>query len=385
MFLHSSYNPHKEALSFVSSFNLDTYKTIIVVGFALGYHIETFLSELHEHQQLVVIIINPDIFKKALQIRDLTHILSDTRLTLIFGHNEEGIISSLERYMAATEQMRPKFIIHPPSLKGISPGFQQLKAVLETIDTHTRSSLKYNSLFKENFAGSIEHIIADQGVTDFNNIFNDKPIFIVSAGPSLANNIDELKTVADKGIIIAQGTSLNTLISHGITPDFITVIHGEDNVYQKQMKEYLHLNIPLLYIPGVNNRLLKEYAGPGIIGFPKRDYYPQFEKILKKGYLKSGGSVATVALDFARQLGGNPLIFVGQDLAISAKGDRYSDGTVEQQEINYPANLQAVPGINGNDVYTLKNYYIFLKWFEHYISDFPSKTFINATEGGGTH
>jgi len=382
VFLHSSYNPQKEANAFISSIDIKGYQKIILVGFALGYHVEQLLSELQEHQKLVVIIINPDIFKKALQIRDLKRILSDKRLTIIFGQNEVTTIKSLEIYMKQHGNIRPKFIIHPPSLKTISQDFQQLKNILETIDTHTRSSLQYNSLFKDNFANSINYIMADQGVNAFINVFKNKPIFIVSAGPSLNKNINELKKIVDKGIIIAQGTSLNTLINHGIEPDFITVIHGEENVYLKQMKDHLHLHIPLLYIPGVNYHLLQKYSGKRIIGLPKRDYYPKLEMILKKGYIKSGGSVATVALDFARQLGGNPLVFVGQDLAISASGDKYSDGIVEKEHIDNPAQLLKVMGIDGQEVYTLKNYHIFLKWFEHYIADYPLTTFINATEGG---
>jgi len=279
-------------------------------------------------------------------------------------------------------RIKPKFIIHPASLSAIPTSYSKLQPIFETINTHSKSSEIYNNIFKNNIKNSIQYIIKNRGVIDFKGIFQNKAIFIISAGPSLSNNIDHLKKIGNKGIIIALGTSLNALISKGIKPDFIAVIHGEDNVYEKQMKKYLHLQIPLLYIPGVNYNLLREYKGKKIVGLPRRDYYPQMELILHKGFIESGGSVSTVALDFAQILGGNPLVFVGQDLALSENGDKYSKETTEKENLKFSKNLPTVQGINGKKIYTLKNYHIFLKWIENYIIAHPKLTFINSTEGG---
>lgn len=382
IYLHSYYDPQKEASSFISSFDLQNYEKIIVIGFAFGYHIEEILSKTEQKQQLIVVIINPDIFQKALELRDLSKVLTDHRLTLIFGQDENNIIESLHNFTSKQNKIKPKFIIHPASLNTIPAAYSKLQSIFETINTHSKSSEIYNNIFKSNIKNSIKYIINDTGVINFKNIFKNKPIFIISAGPSLNKNIEHLQKIGNKGIIIALGTSLNALITKGIMPDFIAVIHGEDNVYDKQMKKYLHLQIPILYIPGVNHNLLREYKGEKIVGLPRRDYYPQMELILHKGFIESAGSVSTVALDFAQILGGNPLIFVGQDLALSENGDKYSEETMEKENLNFPKNLQTVQGINGKKIYTLKNYHIFLRWIENYILTHPKLTFINSTEGG---
>ncbi len=96
--------------------------------------------------------------------------------------------------------------------------------------------------------------------------------------------------------------------------------------------------------------------------------------------MKTGGSVATTALDVAIRMGGNPIIFVGQDLGFtdnkSHSSKTYSRRIFESQ------GLREVEDIYGNTIQTSKNLYIYLRWIKNRISEENNMEFIDATEGG---
>ena len=61
-------------------------------------------------------------------------------------------------------------------------------------------------------------------ITNTVKSFNDVPVFIVGNGPSLDQDIECLKRLADRAIIISCGSTLPVLLSHGIRPDFQVVL-----------------------------------------------------------------------------------------------------------------------------------------------------------------
>ena len=57
-------------------------------------------------------------------------------------------------------------------------------------------------------------------VSDLKDDFTDVPMIIVGAGPSLAKNIEHLRSAQEKAIIVCVARALNSLQSAGIVPDF---------------------------------------------------------------------------------------------------------------------------------------------------------------------
>jgi hypothetical protein len=123
------------------------------------------------------------------------------------------------------------------------------------------------------------------------------------------------------------------------------------------------------------------------------------DKLGWRGELRiDGGSVSTVAFDLARQLGCNPIIFIGQDLAFT-DGFTHTKGALEdlfsEVEINKFYTLEMVLreqimseetpkvlDIHGRLVPTSKVMVSYLRWFEKEISKSENTLFIDATEGG---
>jgi len=79
-------------------------------------------------------------------------------------------------------------------------------------------------------------------------------------------------------------------------------------------------------------------------------------------------------------MGCNPIVFVGQDLAFSQ--EKTHSEQANHKKITNQNRLRKVLDINGNEIYTSKNLYIYLRWFENRIKEENNISFIDSTEGG---
>lgn len=60
---------------------------------------------------------------------------------------------------------------------------------------------------------------------DYKDYFpEDVPAIIVAAGPSLQKNVDLLKKAKGKAITIVVDSAINTVMAHGVMPDFVITV-----------------------------------------------------------------------------------------------------------------------------------------------------------------
>ena len=97
-FLHSKYNPVREAEKFAKA-KWENNKVVLLYGFAFGYHIEAILELLLEDQELYIFEMNLDVFKSALEARDLTKILSHPRIHLIISDDPKELALRLSQLL----------------------------------------------------------------------------------------------------------------------------------------------------------------------------------------------------------------------------------------------------------------------------------------------
>ena len=113
--------------------------------------------------------------------------------------------------------------------------------------------------------------------------------------------------------------------------------------------------------------------------------YEKSEKKAQKNNVNlynTGGSVTTLAMDVALQLGCKRLICVGLDLALTNGLDHASD-TPQAKSVNYDGGFyRNVPAVGGGNVVTTKGLDGFRKWIETRIASVKDVEIIDATEGG---
>ncbi|MDI6792262.1 MAG: DUF115 domain-containing protein [bacterium] len=421
-FLHSRYDPLKEAARFTRAFDLSSASLVAVFGLGLGYHVLKIIKHLKPGQNLLILEKDIGILKTALQLIDLTEILQFEGLKLIVTPDLTEVKDEISCWLDITQLTNILTIEHPPSVLLDAPYYRQAGEILYALtseklrDTLTRMVLE--NLWMENILKNITTIVSCPGVSPLFGAFEDIPIFIISAGPSLGKNMVELKAAKGKGLLIAVDTALKPLLARGVIPDWVISIDAQPESF-KDFEGVAREDIVLIADCIAYPEVIKNFKGPIMTSSTAKAEGKEREgltfvvnplvkwledRIGSRGHLQSGGSVATSAFDLARLLGGNPIIFVGQDLAYT--GERmYVDGVayVEERIKEHRGrldeatlkeeyaeeifrkrrkNLVNVPAIGGGEVLTDRmTLYAYLKWLEEGIPKVKAKC-IDATEGG---
>lgn len=399
--LHSVYNPEKEAALWANSIEKKPNAQYLIFGFGLGYHIRELkkqIRNLPENNDSFIIVIEPsyDIFYKALEVIDLTDIIQDNKILILTCPDESLIVRNLKEAMNVAVYTGGSVVwgnLNPYTILFcdiyIQLGKQMDNFHKEAIVSRN-TTMTYSHTWQENLLKNLQHVLTSYPVNVFEDKFKDVPAIIVSAGPSLNRNIQLLKEVGDKAVIISTDTALKALFKNGIVPHLVISIDGSEKNYEKY-SEINYDNIPLVFTPKVNYRIINKHKGKKVL-FSCGDIYTEFllNKFDIQVYsLLSGGSVANNALHFATLIGANPVTFIGQDLAYT-NNKSHADGTMYdgKNEIKRDGNDKNsgdmyVKDIFGGEVLTDRSFYIFLKWFEEFIkNDNSERKYIDSTEGG---
>ncbi len=374
IYLHSRYNPQREAVNIAEeNYDLEV-ENYIIFGLGLGYHVEE-LMKMAPNSNFHIIETNKDIFRLALDNINLSNIIDNSKVKLYVSDNILEISGMLKR-MVSLENI--KIVIHNPSLSIMHEELIDIKYLLEELRMLKNSVDSYSLIMEENFKSNIKNY--NKNVDVLFNKFNNIPLYIVSAGPSLDKNIQELAKVKDKGLILSVGRAARPLIKAGIYPDLIIITDPSSYLYDMQLKD-LDIDIPIIVLSTCDKNVMLSYRGYKLIALQNRYQLAEgYAKEHKSDLVKTGGSVATTALDVAINMGCNPIVFVGQDLAFT-NNKSHSDATYSK-DINQKNNLREVEDVNGHTVYTSKNLYSYLRWIQNRIAKEQDITFIDATEGG---
>jgi hypothetical protein len=218
-----------------------------------------------------------------------------------------------------------------------------------------------------------------------------KPGIVVSAGPSLKRNIDELKEVQDRALIVAVTSALGPLQDAGVQPHIIVAcessMKGYDGVIDSPLWEGAY------FTPGV-------HVATKMWSQPTRGLIPIIQSVGPVGKWLSvlyqlpvpatGGSVSTLAYVICRMWGCDPIILVGQDCAWGPDGtDYYAPGVrhvdrMQEAHDNLSKASRKVTAWGGiGQVVTMPLFEVFRLWFETRVRDQDAiARHINATEGG---
>lgn len=220
------------------------------------------------------------------------------------------------------------------------------------------------------------------------NCLKEYPAFIISAGPSLDKNINYLKEIGNRGLIIAVDTIAEKLVNSGIYPHVISSVE-RINVWEYffQGKPPYYNQSYLVAPPLVQPEVINAFSGRVILPMRQTVYeYKWLSKVLglsEDSAIWMGASCAHVAMGLALHVGASPIVLVGQDLAYCqdmskthAAGTAYDDKPLQIQE-----DILTVEGYYGGEVKTRKIWLDFKMMFEKIIERTRAYV-INATEGG---
>lgn len=221
------------------------------------------------------------------------------------------------------------------------------------------------------------------GLSELTDYWKDKPIIIVSAGPSIDKNVDNLKN--KKLNLVAVDVAVPILLKQNIIPKFIVTVepssfHCEVWLDKSEFKNSI-LIAPSWLHPDAHDRFKGKTYFYNIFG--DNSWRNAFFKYAKDyGNIQLGGGVGHAAIFFSYvYLNGNPLVLTGFDHS-------YTENYFANNELEKWANTngkRAIIDSNNNRIFTTSYLYHYKKFIERFIDDMSAhinKTIVNATEGG---
>lgn len=214
--------------------------------------------------------------------------------------------------------------------------------------------------------------LAKQGKSLF-GAFKNIPALICGGGPSLEKGIEAVKTAGSKALIFSGGAALNVLGHHGIKPHFSAGI-DPDPSYSRFLSQSA-FETAFFYQSRFNRDQLKYSQGPRL-WIEGSGGYPIEEWLFSSQPFDGGWNVATFLTRLAYELGCNPIILCGVDLASPSK-HLYADSV----EKNPFEPVIEVKDEEGALFYSKNDWIMAARWLSDFAAARNDVDWINASDG----
>lgn len=402
--LASRFDPVAEARKLASTISTSEKALVVVTGFGLGYHIRAVLDDLGSQSRCLVYEPDEKLFRAVLEIADLRSLLEDQRLMLMVGRTDRGrVIKRLDGLSFLALQgtgvlsFPPGRVMHE---KQFSDFGTWITDFLGFARTQVSTMIVNATRTVANYLGNLDFYAAGATTDPLRNAAKGYPAVCVSAGPSLARNVQLL---ADpewrrRVVVISTQTTLKYLLARGITPDFITALDysAVSARFYEDLPELEHCT--LVAEPMVSDAVPSAYPGPvrmtqssfldALLG-DRRCEHP----------IPYGATVAHLSFYLAQHLGCDPIMFLGQDLGFSdnlyyCPGTPLHDvwmpeinpfNTLEMMEwrrvVGCRPHLHRAVDQHGLPIYLDEQMATYLKQFERDFAEAPQEV-LDCSEGG---
>ncbi len=386
----------------------DKADVLALFGFGLGYHAEQFERRF----QGPIVVYDPSLDALATGLG--AGLLRLERTTVVSSPGQ--LLGEVQPRLQFSD--RKLVVAAIPAYRQLFPQeFSMFKKIIEQSLRNSRISEQTVSTrmreWVENVAHNLPRVASCKSIDVLRGRFAGKPGVLVSAGPSLDRNIDLLSKVKGHSLIVSVNTAVRSLSKAGVVPDIVTVVEALD--VTSNLSELEHLD-QMVLAPTLN-------SSPGLFNLPVKHVLPIADlsvpcsEWLYRAFgwhrFLAGGSVACTAFAILHELGCDPIILVGQDLAYT-KGESYAQHSAwGKLRMKYDEETMTLNAVERNkereliltenglspltkvdavevDAYggkgkvsTIEMFNLFRTWFEAAADTWAGdRTLVNATEGG---
>lgn len=383
--LNSSYRPKEEAKRWAAAYKITNINTVInMFGLGNGMFVQALMDKMDDSSYLLIYEPSFEILEHTLRNYDIRDIISNKNvLIFIEGDNSDEFRRASNSVTNITNLNSQIQCIHP-----------------NYDDIFTESAIKFYKSLKDSYTTEVinTNTIVKLGQRNIDNIFNnfiflresssiielkemiphDVPAIIVAAGPSVEENIEELKRVKGRAVIFAVDSILRFLLDSGVEPDFVLSIDPNKSTHHFIRKA--PITIPLITYMESNHAILKIHKGKKIFCSQNKFVEEIYKKVSKTPpNILPSGSVALVAFSVCLKLGINKIILVGQDLAY--KDNQTHAGKARRVEFDKNTDVE-LEGINGESIRSRYDWKEFVMRYEDIISRYPDIKVIDAKRYG---
>ena len=330
-YLHSSRAPRREAAKLFTK-ELPRADILILQGFAMGYHAEEYLKLRSSGE---IWIIEPDIplFLAVCAARDISPLLKNPRVTLLLDpkvNTLEALAGNLPDKTMAVAKIRSVYEKDRGYYQDVD---RTIGGILARREINKNTLKRFGALWVRNLFHNLPLLARARGVWRLEGIFQDLPVLILAAGPSLEELLPLLKYLKERVVIVAVDTALYALSRAGIDPDFLVVV--DPQFLNSRHLDGLTCSGSFLVADSSTHPRIFRSRPRGV--FFSESPFPLGKAVEGgtdiRGRLGAGGSVATAAWEVARHGGAGEIYCGGLDLGFPDNQTHQKDSFFERRAL----------------------------------------------------
>lgn len=388
-FLHSIYDINRENREIFKNVNLESS---LLIHFGIGFfHVMDYLKEnFKKLNEIIIIEPNIAILKEIFEYIDLELIEKQyfkiNILSSDIDEDESKLLSyKIQYYIKKGIDFSFNISYRTLYIEEYERIYRNIVETIKAIKVQYSTVNYFRDKWIDNVFSNLQH--ESIPVESFFNKFKENIAIMVSAGPSLNKDIEELKKLKGKVFIAAVGTAARILNKNGIKPDFCFALDANET----EMKIFQDINTEnsvLCYSNTLYKGIFKIYKGKKVRMITEGDNLTEY--LYKKSHLEystvySGYSVANTSLDVLNKMGFKKVILLGQDLCFS-NGEYHAKGSFLPENFDTKAYFGngyiKEKNIYNEDVYTIASFISMRKSFEDYLKKHKYVEVVNCTQGG---
>lgn len=382
--LNSLYRPREEAKRWVEQYKFQNINNVIsMFGLGNGMFTSEIVKKMGENDILFIYEPCVDLFLHALKEYDLKDIIIAKNVFIyIEGINEYEFHMHLQGVTNITNFKTQIVCVHPQYDKIFANScikfYKDIKDNLNHTMINVNTEIYFGEKIISNLFNNMRYLKNSNTLLELKNEFpDDITAIVVAAGPSVEENIEELKKAKGKAVIFAVDRILDYLLDSGLEPDFTLTIDPKKPVEYFSKRE--DVKIPLIAYLEANSDILDSHKGRKIICTQNSfmdEIYNKTGRISPE--VIPSGSVALLAFSVCLELGFKNIILVGQDLAYN--GEMSHAGGL-QSNLDKELDL-FVEGVDGKQVRSRYDWKEFLTRYEDLIKMNSQAKVIDAKDKG---
>lgn len=355
---------------------------VVLFGLGLGYHVKALKQELEDVE---ILVYEPceKIYQAAMSY-DHVGWQDDTRI-YVYRDIEALEDAFIKRCIYNIKEAFPYLWIHPTYRQLAPVQVARLEASFQNLRvrqvSNTKTLREKTKLWLKNIEANWQWLLTLPSVSQLRQVFEQVPCVIVASGPSLSRNHSVLNKIQERVLLFACGSVYPWLATKGVYPHIAAVLEGDD-VGTRFTGISRDAGAWVALASSTHPNHFKRIEGRQLVFYSER----WLARLLgQEPFVPHGGNVASAAFTMGLIMGCNPIILVGQDLAL--EGDVLHPGGVRNPGEDEVLRYRRFP-MEGQErvVYGHSAMVSYLSWYEEsarYLTRVrPDVLLINATEGG---
>ncbi|MEG0973053.1 MAG: 6-hydroxymethylpterin diphosphokinase MptE-like protein, partial [Lachnospiraceae bacterium] len=338
--------------------NLEKWEVIpnkapfIIIGMNQLEEIRYYLDHAPEDSVFFIYEPSVEIFEYVMKYCSIQDVISDPRVILsVDGNMEKNKDNKYEEKLEENLNLLIQIDTFAMLKIIVSANYQELfpdkvRMALKLVTkihsyllTAWTTSIFYTDIAGVNMCTNIKHQFNGYNITQLKGMLaGEVPAIVISAGPSLNNNIEDLRQAKGRACLIAVDTAIKPLLNRDIIPDFFVIVDG---LKPTELMNHPRISeVTLITADYAASGIMDLHQGKKIFGGSRAELELELYKAARKGagkthylyphVLPTGGSVANTAFSVASYMNASEIILVGQDLALT-NGCTHADGTFKEK------------------------------------------------------